>query len=60
MPPKAVAPFSWGEGGAFVDYDLEKFLEVAERVMARRHVTLSEAQRAQLSASYKARWSVTE
>ncbi len=60
MPPKAVAPFSWGEAGAFIDYRLDKFLDVAERMMARRHVTLSDASRAQLSASYKARWPASE
>ena len=60
MPPKAVAPFSWGEVGAFTDYRLDKFLEVAARMMARRHVTLTDSARAQLSASYAARWTVSE
>ena len=60
MPPKAVAPFSWGEPGAFSEYRLDKFLDVASRMMSRRHVTLSEAARAQLTASYAARWSVPE
>ncbi|MDQ2666531.1 MAG: hypothetical protein M3Z05_11035 [Gemmatimonadota bacterium] len=60
MPPKAVAPFSWGESGAFADYRLDKFLDVAERMMSRRHVTLTPSARAQLAASYAARWSVGE
>ena len=60
MPPKAVAPFSWGEAGGFTDYRLDKFLDVATRMMARRHVMLSDASRAQLAASYGARWSVSE
>jgi UDP-N-acetylglucosamine diphosphorylase/glucosamine-1-phosphate N-acetyltransferase len=60
MPPKAVAPFSWGEAGAFMDYRLDKFLDVAGRMMSRRHVTLSDSSRAQLSESFAARWSVTE
>ena len=60
MPPKAVAPFSWGEAGAFADYRLDKFLDVAERMMSRRHVDLSASSRAQLSASYAARWSAGE
>ena len=60
MPPKAVAPFSWGESGAFSDYRLDKFLDVAERMMSRRHVTLTASSRAQLAASYAARWSVGE
>ena len=60
MPPKAVAPFSWGESGAFAEYRLDKFLDVAERMMSRRHVTLTSSARAQLAASYAARWAVHE
>jgi UDP-N-acetylglucosamine diphosphorylase/glucosamine-1-phosphate N-acetyltransferase len=60
MPPKAVAPFSWGEAGAFAEYRLDKFLDVAERMMARRHVSLTESGRGQLAASFAARWSVGE
>ena len=60
MPPKAVAPFAWGEPGAFVEYRLDKFLDVASRMMARRHIALSESSRSQLSAAYAARWSVSE
>ena len=58
MPPKAVAPFSWGEAGEFVDFRLDKFLEIAARVMSRRHVTLTDAASAQLRRAYDARWSV--
>jgi UDP-N-acetylglucosamine diphosphorylase / glucose-1-phosphate thymidylyltransferase / UDP-N-acetylgalactosamine diphosphorylase / glucosamine-1-phosphate N-acetyltransferase / galactosamine-1-phosphate N-acetyltransferase len=57
MPPKAVAPFSWGEAEAFSDYRPDKFLEVASRMMARRHVTLGDGARRQLLASYELRWS---
>ena len=60
MPPKAVTPFSWGEAGAFTDYRLDKFLDVATRMMARRHIALSDASRTQLAASYDARWSAAE
>jgi UDP-N-acetylglucosamine diphosphorylase/glucosamine-1-phosphate N-acetyltransferase len=60
MPPKAVAPFSWGESGAFAEYRLDKFLDVAEKVMSRRHVALMAGSRAQLAASYAARWTVAE
>ena len=60
MPPKAVAPFSWGEAGAFAEYRLDKFLDVAARMMSRRHVELTDKARAQLSAAYDNRWSVTE
>jgi UDP-N-acetylglucosamine diphosphorylase / glucose-1-phosphate thymidylyltransferase / UDP-N-acetylgalactosamine diphosphorylase / glucosamine-1-phosphate N-acetyltransferase / galactosamine-1-phosphate N-acetyltransferase len=58
MPPKVVAPFSWGESGDFSPYRVEKFLEVAERMMARRHVPLDEGMRAQLAAAYAHRWPV--
>ncbi len=57
MPPKAVSPFAWGEAGDFSLYRADKFLEVAERMMARRHVPLTEASRRQLLASYERRWS---
>jgi UDP-N-acetylglucosamine diphosphorylase/glucosamine-1-phosphate N-acetyltransferase len=56
MPPKVVAPFSWGEAGSFSEFRAEKFLEVAERMMARRHVVLGEGMRRQLLASYRSRW----
>jgi UDP-N-acetylglucosamine diphosphorylase / glucose-1-phosphate thymidylyltransferase / UDP-N-acetylgalactosamine diphosphorylase / glucosamine-1-phosphate N-acetyltransferase / galactosamine-1-phosphate N-acetyltransferase len=56
MPPKAVAPFAWGEAGNFVDFRADKFVGVAERMMARRQVALSEPMRQQLLASYAVRW----
>lgn len=56
MPPKAVAPFAWGEAPAWETFALDKFLVVAERVMARRGVTLSGGMRTQLSAAHAARW----
>jgi UDP-N-acetylglucosamine diphosphorylase/glucosamine-1-phosphate N-acetyltransferase len=58
MPPKAVAPFSWGEAGDFQTYRVDKFLEVAERMMARRHVELEDGMRAQLRRVYERRWTV--
>jgi UDP-N-acetylglucosamine diphosphorylase/glucosamine-1-phosphate N-acetyltransferase len=58
MPPKAVAPFAWGEAGEFAAYRPDKFVEVAERMMARRHVTLADGMRAQLLAAYETRWTV--
>ena len=57
LPPKAVAPFAWGEAGRFAEYRADKFLDVAERMMGRRHVTMSAAMRRQLLASHAARWS---
>jgi len=56
VPPKAVAPFSWGDCEPYVEYDLERFLVTVERVMERRQVALSKNARAQLSAAHKARW----
>jgi hypothetical protein len=41
MPDKHVPPFAWGEGSALGAYRLDKFLDVAERAMARRAVPLS-------------------
>lgn len=41
LPPKFVPSFSWGERGAFVPYDLEKCVDTARRVMARRKVAMS-------------------
>ncbi len=60
MPPKVVSPFSWGEADAFSSYHLDKFLDVAERMMVRRHVTLSADARAQLTVAYDQRWSGDE
>jgi len=58
MPPKAVAPFAWGEPGEFEPYRVDKFLQVAERMMARREVTLDDGMRAMLERAHGARWSV--
>jgi UDP-N-acetylglucosamine diphosphorylase/glucosamine-1-phosphate N-acetyltransferase len=60
MPPKVVPPFAWGSRAPYDTFKLEKFLSVTERVMARRHVTLSERSRQQLVASYEARWAFGE
>lgn len=58
MPPKVVAPFAWGDGEPYDTYDVAKFLTVAERVMARRHVELGEKARKHLAEAHKRRWSV--
>lgn len=58
MPPKAVAPFSWGEGEPYDLYRVDKFLSTAETVMARRKMTLTERMKRQLTASFEQRWSV--
>jgi UDP-N-acetylglucosamine diphosphorylase/glucosamine-1-phosphate N-acetyltransferase len=43
IPPKALPSFSWSGEGRCEAYDLEKGLETARRVMARRNVAMSEA-----------------
>ena len=58
MPPKAVAPFSWGEREPYELYKIEKFLSSAEKVMARRQVVLTDKMKQQLEAAFAARWSV--
>ena len=58
MPPKCVPPFAWGEKPPYAEYRLDKFLDVADRVMARRKRTLGEDGRRQLAAAYAARWTV--
>ena len=57
-PPKVVPPFAWGSAPPYTVYRLDKFLEAAERMMARREVTLTERARQQLTASHRARWTV--
>ncbi len=43
LPPKFLPSFSWGGGTTYETYDLEKSLETARRVMARRNVVPSPA-----------------
>ncbi len=49
MPAKSVAAFAWG---AEERYEIEKFLEVAARMMARRHVGLSDGAREMIRGAY--------
>ena len=58
MPPKAVPPFAWGDSEPYDTFDLTRFLEVAERAMARRHVKLGKNARQQLAEAHRSRWSV--
>ena len=58
MTPKVIAPFSWGGNTDAPTCDVDKFLRVAERVMSRRHVTLTERARRWLGAAHAARWQV--
>lgn len=56
MPPKAVEPFAWGAGAPYGTFELDRFLVVAERMMARRHVTLDDRGREALRAAHAVRW----
>jgi UDP-N-acetylglucosamine diphosphorylase/glucosamine-1-phosphate N-acetyltransferase len=50
--PKRIPAFAWGDCEPYDRYELDKFLEVAGRMMERRHVTLSERAKKQLTAAY--------
>jgi UDP-N-acetylglucosamine diphosphorylase / glucose-1-phosphate thymidylyltransferase / UDP-N-acetylgalactosamine diphosphorylase / glucosamine-1-phosphate N-acetyltransferase / galactosamine-1-phosphate N-acetyltransferase len=52
MPPKVVPPFAWGDAPPFARFEREKFIEVAERVMQRREVTLTAGERRTLEAAW--------
>lgn len=54
MPPVAVPPFSWGSGSELGEHRLDKFLETAERVMARREVELTPGVRRILEEAWEA------
>jgi UDP-N-acetylglucosamine diphosphorylase/glucosamine-1-phosphate N-acetyltransferase len=51
MPPKMVSPFAWGDQPPYSTYRMDKFLEVAKRMMARRHVELTDRQARMLAAA---------
>jgi UDP-N-acetylglucosamine diphosphorylase / glucose-1-phosphate thymidylyltransferase / UDP-N-acetylgalactosamine diphosphorylase / glucosamine-1-phosphate N-acetyltransferase / galactosamine-1-phosphate N-acetyltransferase len=50
MPPRWIPPFSWGLAGTRMNED--GFVTVAERMMARRNVPLTDARRASLLSIY--------
>lgn len=52
--PKTVPGFAWGAAGERRSYDLERFLEVAERVASRRDRTLGPAYRELARAVHRA------
>lgn len=58
VTPKVVPPFAWGEQEPYDTYDLDRFLEVTRRVMARRHVELSDRAARQLASAHARRWKV--
>jgi UDP-N-acetylglucosamine diphosphorylase/glucosamine-1-phosphate N-acetyltransferase len=43
FPPKFIPSFSWGGAESIVEYEREKALDVARRVMKRRNVEMSDA-----------------
>jgi UDP-N-acetylglucosamine diphosphorylase/glucosamine-1-phosphate N-acetyltransferase len=58
MPPKVVAPFSWGEAPPYSLYRADKFVETAARMMTRRHIELTERTRRHLTLVHAGRWTV--
>ena len=57
VQPRVVPPFAWGEANQYETYRVDKFLEAAERMMARRNVTLDDRMRVVLERAHQARWS---
>ena len=53
MPPKYVPPFAWGDGRSRGTYQIDKFLEVASRAMARRHVAIGDRGRRHLKRAFE-------
>ena len=49
--PKYIPPFSWGDSEPYARFESSKFIEVAERMMARRHVTLGPRARLHLAVA---------
>jgi UDP-N-acetylglucosamine diphosphorylase/glucosamine-1-phosphate N-acetyltransferase len=60
MPPKVVAPFSWGDSWPYAVHRADKFIDGAARMMARRDVTLSERAKRHLAATHATRWVLEE
>ncbi len=58
MPPKVVPPFAWGNEPPYSLYRADKFLETAARMMARRHVELSDRARRHLTLAHEGRWTI--
>ena len=54
MPPTVVPPFSWGAGPDLRDHQCDKFLETAERAMARRDQVLTPGVRRILEEAWRA------
>lgn len=56
MPPKVVSPFAWGARPPYATYQSDKFVETAARMMARRHVELSDRARRHLMSVHAGHW----
>jgi UDP-N-acetylglucosamine diphosphorylase / glucose-1-phosphate thymidylyltransferase / UDP-N-acetylgalactosamine diphosphorylase / glucosamine-1-phosphate N-acetyltransferase / galactosamine-1-phosphate N-acetyltransferase len=54
MPPKVVEPFAWGSGAPYGAHAFDKFLETAERMMARRSQSLDTRGRMHWAAVHRA------
>lgn len=54
MPPRDVPPFSWCSGSELAEYDIDRFLNTAQTVMARRDVRLGEGMRAAYRRAFAA------
>jgi UDP-N-acetylglucosamine diphosphorylase/glucosamine-1-phosphate N-acetyltransferase len=46
FPPKHLPPFTWGAGGTWQTHDIERFIDTARAVMARRQMTPTSAEEA--------------
>ena len=57
---KYIPPFSWGSAEPYDRFESSKFIEIAERMMARRHVTLGYRERLLLSAACEDSGAVTK
>lgn len=53
FPPKFIPSYSWGGHEGFETYNLQKAFEVAESVMARRHIPLTPADRKLLTEVFE-------
>jgi UDP-N-acetylglucosamine diphosphorylase/glucosamine-1-phosphate N-acetyltransferase len=50
--PKYVEPFAWGDSEPYERYEITKFIDVARRMMGRRHVDLSASGAQQLEDAH--------
>ena len=55
FPPKHIPSFSWGTPGGFVRYDIERAIETARAVTARRGVALTDAMASAIRSLYESK-----